>query len=266
MKRFLHGRLHDRQRGYRFYIPTSHPIGDLSETIARADIEDGERGLFLQSLGGHVTFGIKERLNLKDDFGRWRYNFMGYQPEAGERVPFLDGLQGVFDEITAEAHECHHILDQNWDAGKSMQDTAIIFSRGSFQSGNDWDQAISELSQKPSASFLKTFDKNGKLLSSSVAAPEIVPDTGGRSTSVPPADTGPTRKSTGIRSDAKLPQEQRTVVPPLPPMEDRPISSSFFREIWRGAVDAVADVVRPRSKRKKPNDKPSNNPFDNDLK
>lgn len=268
MKRFLHGRLRDRLRDYRFYIPTSYPIGPLSEAIARADIEDGGRSLFLQSLGGHVTFGVKERLNLKDDFGRWRSNFMGYQSEAGEKVPFLDGLQSAFDEITAEAHECHRILDENLDAGKSMRYTAIVFPRGSFQVGNDWDKAVFELLRNPSASFLRTFDQNGKLLSSAVAAPDIVRDTGGKRTSVPPDVSKPKRQSTGIRSDAILSPEQRTVVPPLPPQKDSPTSLSFIREIWRSVVDAIPDFVRPSSKRKKsePNNKLLDNPFDHDLK
>lgn len=167
MNRFLYGRLKERSKDYRFYIPPHKQVGILFGTLSSDFLSSERKLLFLQRFEETITFGVRERLDLRDAGGRSITNFMGYQLESGESaeaVPFFNAFSSSFDTILKEAHECHRLLDEDSERGKSMQETQIIFARGYPQDGNGWDEAVTQIADSPSRNVLMMFDDTGKRL------------------------------------------------------------------------------------------------------
>jgi len=168
MKRFLRGRLHASDKGYDYYIPPFYEVGKLYKAVANDLLGDNKKLLFLQNHNGVITFGVREPLSLFDFRGRVRCNFMGYQLGQNERldlVPSLASLRSRFPDITAEAHECHNILDNDSRLGLTMQATAISFPLLPYIKDNAWDRSVLALLQNPDHPVLLTFDEHGDCLS-----------------------------------------------------------------------------------------------------
>lgn len=139
-------------------------MGPLLDAITNDLISDRNKLLFLQELEGRIVFGVKQQLTLRDEVGRLRANFMGYELESHEGpevIPFYSALQAQFDAITEEAHACHARLDTDPRCGKTLRDMQINFESGAPQPGNRWDEAVLRLRRKPGRSALFIFDEHG---------------------------------------------------------------------------------------------------------
>lgn len=173
MIRFLYSRLY--ASGYDFHIGPETPVGRLYDAICNDMIGDEQKLLFLQNAGGKITFGVREQLVLRDERGRLRCHFTGFQlvrDESADDVPFLKALDDRFDAITAEAIECHRILDGNLKDPESLRQTDIRFDRAASQKAIAWDNAVKALRDNPAHSFLMMFGHDGRKLQLPFPSPE----------------------------------------------------------------------------------------------
>lgn len=240
MKKFLYGRLHDAGKGYDFYIRPEQKVDALLNALSTDMIRDEKRLLFLQNLNGRIILGVREQLTLKDHFGRLRANFMGYQLEPHETaltVPFLDALQAKIPAITAEAHECHRLLDEDSSCGDRLRDTDIKFDHGHHQAGNDWDAAVMFIRKSPGISMTFMFDEHGRTISVPGAHAESSRSAPAEDT--PPQSEAPRRQAkhtTGIVSTVTLNDDERIKILP-PPVFDLPRKkeTGFLEGFWKCA-------------------------------
>jgi hypothetical protein len=246
MKKFLYGRLHDPNNGYDFYIRPGHSIDPLLAALSTDLIPDAKPIVFIYSQNGRIIFGVREQLTLKDDFGRLRANFMGYQLESDEAplaLPFLDELQAKLPEITAEAHECHRLLDEDPTCGDCLRETSIQFGHGHHQADNDWDNAVMRIRKNPTLPLLLMFDEQGKAMSlppgialssnpiSSKPPVETALDTRASPFGAFSANQGQANKA-GILSTVTLSDGERIKLPPPPDLAMRKKKSGFLGSAW----------------------------------
>lgn len=258
MNRFLYGRLKERSKDYRFYIPPQKKIGLLFDAISSDFLTSERKFLFLQRFEGTITFGVRERLTFRDVTGAPICNFMGYQlgsEESPEAVPFFDAFSSRFSAILKEAHECHRLLDKDSEGGKNMQETQIVFERGHPRNDNGWDEAVTQIADGPPRDVLMMFDDTGKRLSMDVGyaqTKKTAPEERVKNKSFPPprqhhdaadrsykserpaSKRGPvseehsrSARGLGITSSVTLDSDERRTVRPL---EDYSMKDSWLRK------------------------------------
>ncbi len=242
MKRFVFTRLYERDHDYNFYVPPSYRIGGIRQLIYSDTLDNRSKLFLLEKNGDQITFGVRERLNLRDMRGRHIYHFTGFQldpNESAECIPSFTALKEAVPLITAEAHTLHEILDQDVEQGRHLQTSTLLFGSLPLQEENPWDDAVRNIRGDTKSVLLMMFTEDGALQSlghgqanidSSPLSPQQQRSPGKKANDAPGGngsfaqhvDKGGSRvrpdfaNKAGIRSeDVRLEEHERAYVPPL---------------------------------------------------